>query len=590
MILRQNGVVFFNGRIRYGEITSIGEKNAVLRFNDTNNGRRYEVSHSKDSIVVLSSEIAKNTLCGFKNASNALEEAVGCIVEDIYTNEITGDRECRIISIKREDFEDSNRFKLYKRTILLEDLTVLPYDSILEKIVKYSTSGLEYPENFENKIFCRECSQCGDSINILTGYSQYLSNDDIVKEESLCSTCKELEKNRFNCELCHHTRPFRKTSRINHNHRQCQILDLYDNICMTCSRLVLLCFKCYSVCDRDSLSVDGNILCEICSEYTVRLIYQDPARTVRPTPFNSRGGFSKIKSKRHAGVEIECIHDWGRLSIPDGWRIVSDTSISDEDLGAEYVMTRPLNGNRLLEKVEELTGFIDNTGGYVDKSCGLHVHINGLDMELEQMKNCLAIGKSMETWIYDMLPADRKYSRYSKPLPDFDVKELMNVSTYNEFVRFWYHNLSNTEISTGKYNESRYRGFNVHSRFINGTIEFRHHHGTLDFINIEQWINLCMAVVDTSFNLSKLSREILIDNPLKHNVSDFFYAIGLSSFEKYYNDMKERVKTLTRKESNSNNQPTERAEWLETELFDDLDMNIQSLGMVQERDSEMERM
>ena len=54
--------------------------------------------------------------------------------------------------------------------------------------------------------------------------------------------------------------------------------------------------------------------------------------------------------------------------------------------------------------------------------------------------------------------------------------------------------------------------------------------------------------------------------------------------------MKERVKTLTRKESNSNNQPTERAEWLETELFDDLDMNIQSLGMVQERDSEMERM
>ena len=546
MRIGQQGIVFYNGDTRIGNITHIGEHSAVIEFSDNRNGRKYSVSHSKDSIIILSEGIEKNTLCAFKEPNSAIRGSVGCIVEDISTNEITGDVECEIVSIKKAG--ENERWEFYKDRVLLETLVSLQHDSVYRWAGKYATDGVYSPENFESKILCRDCNQCGNTISVTRDFAQYLSGSNFIQEEaSMCNVCRELEINIFKCKVCERNKPFRKSIRIGHNHRQCEILNSYDNICRTCSRTVILCHNCWSVCDRDSLQIDDNILCEICSEQSIRLIYQHPSRTVRPRPFGSRGSFSKIKSRRHAGVEIECIHDWGRLSVPDGWRIVSDTSISDEELGAEYVMTRPLNGNRLLEKIEELTKFIFTTGGYVDRSCGLHIHINGLDMELEQMKNCLAIGKSMETWIYDMLPADRKTSRYSKPLPDFDVKELMNVSTYNEF---------------------------------------RHHHGTLNFLTIEQWLSLCMAVVDTSFNLSRTSREILINNPSEHSVSDFFYAIGLSSFNEHYNKMKE--KTLTRKESQPPNEPTERAEWIDAELFEDA--HIQSLGMVQERDSEMERM
>ena len=546
MRIGQQGIVFYNGDTRIGNITHIGEHSAVIEFSDNRNGRKYSVSHSKDSIIILSEGIEKNTLCAFKEPNSAIRGSVGCIVEDISTNEITGDVECEIVSIKKAG--ENERWEFYKDRVLLETLVSLQHDSVYRWAGKYATDGVYSPENFESKILCRDCNQCGNTISVTRDFAQYLSGSNFIQEEaSMCNVCRELEINIFKCKVCERNKPFRKSIRIGHNHRQCEILNSYDSICITCSRTVILCHNCWSVCDRDSLQIDDNILCEICSEQSIRLIYQHPSRTVRPRPFGSRGSFSKIKSRRHAGVEIECIHDWGRLSVPDGWRIVSDTSISDEELGAEYVMTRPLNGNRLLEKIEELTKFIFTTGGYVDRSCGLHIHINGLDMELEQMKNCLAIGKSMETWIYDMLPADRKTSRYSKPLPDFDVKELMNVSTYNEF---------------------------------------RHHHGTLNFLTIEQWLSLCMAVVDTSFNLSRTSREILINNPSEHSVSDFFYAIGLSSFNEHYNKMKE--KTLTRKESQPPNEPTERAEWIDAELFEDA--HIQSLGMVQERDSEMERM
>jgi hypothetical protein len=51
-----------------------------------------------------------------------------------------------------------------------------------------------------------------------------------------------------------------------------------------------------------------------------------------------------------------------------------------------------------------------------------------------------------------------------------------------------------------------------------------------------------------------------------------------------------KEKTLTRKESQPPNEPTERAAEIFDEWIDDENMHIQSLGMVQERDSEIERM
>ena len=92
-----------------------------------------------------------------------------------------------------------------------------------------------------------------------------------------------------------------------------------------------------------------------------------------------------------------------------------------------------------------------------------------------------------------------------------------------------------------------------------------------------------MAVVDTSFDMSKDSKEILIDSPLEYSASDFFYAIGLSEFNNHYNTMKEKVKTLKPKES------PRTTPFLDPDPFLD-DMDRHSLGMIEERDSENLRM
>ena len=92
-----------------------------------------------------------------------------------------------------------------------------------------------------------------------------------------------------------------------------------------------------------------------------------------------------------------------------------------------------------------------------------------------------------------------------------------------------------------------------------------------------------MAVVDTSFRMNKDSKEILIDNPLEYSASDFFYALGFSEFNNHYNKMKEKVKTIKPKES------PRLTPFLDTDLILDA-MDRHSLGMVQERDPDLERM
>jgi hypothetical protein len=586
MVVGQQGIVFFNGEKRFGEIQHVGEENVVIEFygRGHSGSPTYQVSHSKDSIMIINSSVRKGTICGFRSADmDSIRRRVGCIVEDFHTNAVTGLRECSIISIKRV----GDRLEFFRENVLPKTLAPLTPESAISAVERYLSGGIRCPENLKSKILHRECSKCGEPVSAVRDSGQYISGarNNIPSEDCICGVCARLESNKFECEVCSTQKPVWENAGFFHSSRTANIIDVYKNICNTCSHTITICENCGIVAQKNVV-LDGRVLCPVCSEESIKLIYRHPSRTVYPENHFESTEFSKINSKRHAGVEIECIHDWRHLDVPRGWRIVSDTSISDEENGAEYVMTYPANGDFLLNRVDNITKFINNTGGFVDSSCGLHIHINGLDMQLEEMKRCLAIGKSMETWIYDMLPPDRKTSRYSKPLPNFDVKKLMNISTYSEFVEFWYNKISNADITTEKYNESRYRGFNVHSRFINGTIEFRHHHGTLNFTSIEKWIKLCMAVVDTSFRMNKDSKEILIDNPLEYSASDFFYALGFSEFNNHYNKMKEKVKTIKPKES-----PAVHPDFMP--YLEEMELTIlerHNLGMVEERDSDLERM
>jgi len=67
-----------------------------------------------------------------------------------------------------------------------------------------------------------------------------------------------------------------------------------------------------------------------------------------------------------------------------------------------------------------------------------------------------------------------------------------------------------TERELRKYYDGRYWGLNVHSIFLNGTVEVRHLHGTLDPNEINSWALINLAMVHKSITgLTRRERRTL---------------------------------------------------------------------------------
>jgi hypothetical protein len=61
-----------------------------------------------------------------------------------------------------------------------------------------------------------------------------------------------------------------------------------------------------------------------------------------------------------------------------------------------------------------------------------------------------------------------------------------------------------------KYYDGRYWGLNVHSLFLNGTVELRHLHGTLDPNSINAWTLINLALVNRAIDgLTRRERRTL---------------------------------------------------------------------------------
>lgn len=142
-----------------------------------------------------------------------------------------------------------------------------------------------------------------------------------------------------------------------------------------------------------------------------------------------------------------------------------------------------------------------------------------------------------------MIPKRRAESRYSKPMDEIDSKIILEVKNARDFCDLWYETMNYTKATTEKYNESRYRGLNLHSRFFHGTIEYRYHHGTISDYYINNWVLFCLAISDYGknfLNLEKKSVFNLFINKESKDFSDYLTAMGVSNLIPYVKEMIER--------------------------------------------------
>ncbi|MFA5167602.1 MAG: amidoligase family protein [Candidatus Omnitrophota bacterium] len=279
--------------------------------------------------------------------------------------------------------------------------------------------------------------------------------------------------------------------------------ELHDrDYCESCfSERVASCSECRDQINPDSCfrNEDGDMFCDDCWS-------NREGRTPRYQEF-SGGVFNMCRSMRKYGIEIEAMMEEDADHLPSerlgSWQQVTDGSLGDN--GREYV-SPILQGDEGFQEIKKFTGGLLGWGYFVNRSCGLHVHIDGRDLGCAEIKKLLKITRYFEPVLYAMLPESRHEGSYSVPLERFP-KSRFRIGAKDEeaLKRLWYGPKGSRKVDLkSKYHHSRYYGLNIHSWFYRRSLEFRYHSGTLSSLKITNFIVICQAMVDKAQEIKQV--------------------------------------------------------------------------------------
>jgi len=341
------------------------------------------------------------------------------------------------------------------------------------------------PDCLENYSYCEDCQQYFDSDNV------YSVEGD---ERTVCKNCYE---NYHECGDCGY---------VGHQDDMswCDSCDCY--YCENCG------------CDCDDGVTAGR--------HRVNYSEQKPSieHMVGLVP-------NKIDFGRLVGVELEVEGGNGeflndKLDCRVG--ISHDGSLRN---GVE-IQTPPASFEKLAKLLNDTTKTLKENDFHISTRCGMHIHLDATDFKFKYSKIARIVKTyyAIEDVFYKILPDSRRHSTYCYPLRDKFSFDDFNPKSLGILEKIWYgkgnghlakmpdaYQISDWDkrwknIVRGykkeKYNNSRYLGINIHSIFFRGTLEIRHHSGTLNAKKIFHWINFNSAIVN--YALTKYDEEYIL--------------------------------------------------------------------------------
>lgn len=242
----------------------------------------------------------------------------------------------------------------------------------------------------------------------------------------------------------------------------------------------------------------------------------------RPLTFHSADKYKEHKYNplsRHISVEIEVasIEDPGALiSVVRKWNgsIVHDGSINPDNSETGFeINTAPASGDRFVKQIEEIDSALRAGRAELNRNCGLHVHVDSRDLSWDEIANVCETYLAVEPFLFGLVPPGRKSNKYCKPIGSqlmyalgeyrrsvngqHQIREGLPNRWKQEFLMRMYGGMENARVQKHeKYVPPRYWALNIHTWRMRKTLEFRHHHGTLQSNKIINWAMLCANIVD----------------------------------------------------------------------------------------------
>jgi len=225
---------------------------------------------------------------------------------------------------------------------------------------------------------------------------------------------------------------------------------------------------------------------------------------------------------------------------PDGrkWKFMSDSSITCQrkenrqivsarsDYSVELV-SPILTYYEDIDKVQELARRLRTAGGFANKSCGIHIHLDGSNHTPRSIRNFVNIIASKNDLFYKALQIEPKRLRYCQKIDAFLVAKMNGVkpNRFSQIESIWYEGYSESRCS--HYHESRYHFLNLHSFFTgNHTIELRGFNSELHAGKIRAYIVLALAINHQALTQKSASRRKVQSENEKFAMRVYLNRIG----------------------------------------------------------------
>lgn len=200
------------------------------------------------------------------------------------------------------------------------------------------------------------------------------------------------------------------------------------------------------------------------------------------------------------GIEIEFVGPYERLHIAlsrtglleRGWYLGHDGSVSGRlrdthEYGEGYELKSPpmlADESTSWEMLKLALRTCREAGGIINRTCGLHVHVDATGMTVDNVRRLLRGYYGAQETINSIIPRSRHAGRNSYcGVPNAaQLENILRAPTLRE--------MSNRG--------QRYTNVNLTSYPVHGTIEFRQHSGSLNYRKISSWARFVLAAFETA--------------------------------------------------------------------------------------------
>jgi Putative amidoligase enzyme len=173
------------------------------------------------------------------------------------------------------------------------------------------------------------------------------------------------------------------------------------------------------------------------------------------------------------------------------WKIVTDGSLGDYSRGVEIV-SPILEGEEGIAQMRLVCEALTDFGCTVNQSAGFHVHVGARGEGLGFFKKLVRLYQTYERVIDGMMPVSRRASSntYCRSLAGAAPSAISTANSVGELARVL------TRASRAQ--ADRYHKVNITAYSRHSTVEFRQHSGTVDATKAENWVRLCLKMVEAA--------------------------------------------------------------------------------------------